>query len=239
MSSLRKYATIAQVQEFADITSTDDTEFEDRISQSEELIDAYIGHSQKFLQNPVFGNVTGTSPDGKTIYDNSGQTQLQVGNNYYSYCYIDIIAGTGAGQKRFISASNLGNKSITVDTAWDTIPDTTSRYRIYQLGLFPRQQETFFDATDVTYYKAIPDAVMRAVCAQMAFLVQQGDEYFANDGLELNSESIGNYSYSKAGADLNNQRSSTVRLVAPRARALLRGYKNSTGTLSVENTTCL
>ena len=42
--------------------------------------------------------------------------------------YVEIIAGTGAGQVRRI-VSNTSTK-LRLDRAWDVLPDTTSQYQI-------------------------------------------------------------------------------------------------------------
>lgn len=236
MSSLRKYATIEEVEEFADITSVVDEEFEDRISQCEEIIDAYLGPQQKHVSRIFTGKATSVS--GKTIIDTSSDTPLGLHDDYFSYCIVEIIGGTGSGQQRKIESSNFANKSITVETNWSTLPDTTSVYKIYQLSKFPRSQDVYFDSEASRYYKSIPEALKRAVAAQMAFLVNKGDDFFAGDGSEFDSEQIGNYSYSKSGSGANSQ-ASIVKLVAPRARVLLRGYKKSGGRLIADNPTWL
>jgi hypothetical protein len=45
----------------------------------------------------------------------------------YKGCYVEILSGTGAGQRRLITANDA--TSITVAT-WDTTPDTTSEFTI-------------------------------------------------------------------------------------------------------------
>lgn len=236
MASLRKYATIAEVEEFADITSIDDTEFEDRISQSEELIDAYVGFQEKAVPGIYTGRATDVS--GTTLYDTSSDTQLYVDDGFFVYCVIEIIGGTGAGQQKQITSSNKNNKSITVVSSWTTPPDSTSVYKIYQLGKFPRRKDVYYDPDNLTYTKHIPEAIKRAVAAQMAFLVDKGDGFFTGDGAEMDSESIGNYSYSR-GSGGSSMAASSVKLVAPRARTLLKGYKFSGGRIIPENPTCL
>lgn len=236
MASLRKYATIADVEEFADITSTDDIEFEDRISQSEELIDAYVGYQEKAVPGVHPGRATSVS--GTTLFDTSSDTPFTYDDDYFTYCVIEIIGGTGSGQQRSISASSKTNKSITVSAAWTTAPDSTSVYRIFQIGKFPRARDVYHDPDNLTYTKSIPEAVKRAVAAQMAYLVDKGDAYFSGDGTEMESESIGNYSYSR-GAGGSSMASASVKMLGPRVRTLLKGYKFSGGRIIPENTTCL
>jgi hypothetical protein len=57
-------------------------------------------------------------------------------NGAYNEMTIDIVSGTGSGQRRIISLYNGTTKIATVDTAWDTIPDNTSQYRVN--GVIPQ-----------------------------------------------------------------------------------------------------
>lgn len=51
-------------------------------------------------------------------------------DDFYNLTFIEITAGTGAGQVRKITDYNSSTKDATVDTAWDTNPDDTSVYKI-------------------------------------------------------------------------------------------------------------
>jgi hypothetical protein len=234
MASQRQYATIAEVEQFASITSVDDTEFEDRMSQCEELIDAYVGYQDRFMGSEFIGNVT--SATGLTLVDDSFSSKLGTTDNYFAGCYVEIIGGSGVGNRRWIVSSDYTNKSITYEGA-SIGADTTSVFRIFQLGKFPRSKDAFLNNDDETWYKIIPEAVRRAVAAQMEFLVNQGDAYFATATMDLASESIGNYSYSRGSG--SEGQSPAVKMLAPKAKALLRGYKNSMGRLHSDNPTWL
>lgn len=234
MASKRRYATIAEVCELADVTSTDDSEFEDRISQAEELIDAYVGFQQRSVPKQVRGEVTGVN--GATIFDTYNGGPLYLTDGWYVNCTFEIVGGTGAGQSGFIIASSRLNQSITLSAALTTPPDTTSIYRIYQLGKFPRMQDKTTNRLGLAIYKTIPEAVKRAVAAQVAFVIEMGDDYFAGDGAVMDSESLLNYSYSKSSGA---QQSALVKMIAPRAQVLLRGIMNRTGQLQAENPTTL
>ena len=229
MASNRQYATIAEVEEMADVTSVDNTEFEDRISQAEELIDAYVGFQEKSLNRILQGKATSATTN--TLVDTSSDTPLDYDDNFLTFCVIDIIGGTGAGQRRYINASDKDTKSITVSSNWSTVPDSSSIYKIYQLGKFPRlEKDVFFEQDESKYYKSIPEAVKRATAAQVQFIIEMGDDYFAGDDAEMDSERILNYSYSR-GSGGGASQSAVVKMVAPKARVLLRGIKNRTGRL--------
>ena len=86
----------------------------------------YNDFSVKFLDslatygsNIVFPN----SQIGAQFVDNDLDSTLQM----YT---IHIVAGTGAGQSRTISAYNGSTKVATISSAWTTNPDTTSIYSI-------------------------------------------------------------------------------------------------------------
>lgn len=234
MASRRQYATIADVEQLADVTSTNTTEFEDRISQAEELIDAYLTGDDRHVCGSRSGKLTAVS--GTTLYDTSYDTQLYVDDNFFSYCVVEIIGGLGAGQIRSITSSSKEDRSITVSSEFTTEPDTTSVYKIYQLGKFPRDDDVYFEPDSRTYYKSIPEAIKRATAAQVEFVINKGDEFFAGDDSSKESESIDNYSYSRGNG---GGQSSIVRFLGPKTRSLLRGYKTSTGRLIAENPTCL
>jgi hypothetical protein len=234
MSSRRQYATIAEVEELADVVSTNDTEFEDRISQAEELIDAYIGYQLKAVKNEYVGKFTAVS--GTTLYDTSSDSSLNMHDGYFTYCVVEIIGGTGSGQQRKITSSDYDSRSITVSEAWDTDPDTTSVYKIFQIGKFPRLVDSYFEQDLQRYYRSIPEAIKRATAAQVEFIIAQGDQYFQGEDTSKDSESIGDYSYSRGGAA---GQSSAVRMLGPKVRTLLKGYKNSTGVIIADNPTNL
>ena len=233
-TSRRQYLTQSELAEYADITISDDTEADDQISQAEELIDSYVGFQTRFIPDVHQGKLTSVANSDKELIDTSGDTPFNRNDNYFSYCEIEIIGGTGVGQRGIIESSSEDNKSVTLKTAFATAPDSTSIYKVYQLGKFPRQTDYFYEPDTTTYYKSIPEAVKRAVAAQVEFAINMGSEFFASDATDKQSESIGNYSYSKGN---NAIQSAQVKVIAPKAKALLRGIKNSLGELIAENPT--
>jgi hypothetical protein len=69
------------------------------------------------------GNVT--SATSTTITDSSKDW----GTNQWVNAYIEIVDGTGKGQIRKISANT--SNTITIDSPWTVVPDSTSKYRIF------------------------------------------------------------------------------------------------------------
>lgn len=223
-TSRRAYLSRAELQEFANITITDSTEADDRISQAEEIIDSYVGPQIKHLDYEVTGRAASGTTTTLTL---QSKHQNIYEKDFFKLCEIEIIGGTNVGERRKVTGSTKAGV-LTVDTAFSNANDTTSMYRIYQLGKFPRHCDVvyFSDAEPYQYYKTIPEAVKRAVAAQIEYLVEMGDSFFASEKSELKSESIGNYSY-----ELSGNPTALRRLIAPKAKVLLRGYINRTGTI--------
>lgn len=219
-TSRRNYLTIAELEQFADITVLDTAEALDQISMAEELIDAYVGPQQSFLQEAIYGKAqsgTTTSFVLDSVHQNNYNTDYLVG------CIVEFIGGTGAGQRVRITANNATG---TVTTETMTAPNSTSAYKIYQLGKFPRYGDSWYNSNETPpkYYKAIIEAVKRATAAQVEYVIQMGGSFFGSDDSNKASETIGDYSYT------NIEGSGTVdRLIAPKAKSLLRGIKNRLG----------
>lgn len=221
----RGYVTIDEVQQFADITVTDEAEAIDQISQAEELIDSWVGFQQKARPNIVKSEVKSATSNTLTEIDNLNV--LFLSDDYYKGCEVEIIGGTGAGQIRKITGQLRATKTITVDRPWDTQPDSSSLFRIYQLGKFPRDCDLYMNSMGTHYYPTIPDAVKRATAAQVQYMITQRPEFFASDGLEKTKENIGNYGYEMGNGQ--SSQSARVRLTGPRVRQFLRGITNRVG----------
>jgi hypothetical protein len=210
-----------------------------QVALAEELIDQYVGYQERAVEGDYLGQASVHDSTAKTITDTNNTTQLSQANNFYAGCIIEIIGGTGAGSIRNITASNRDNKSITYSGAALTI-DTTSIFKIYQLAKFPRVRDTRSwtpaNATQPSYYRTIPQAIQEAVIAEVEFIIEMGDDYFTGDDSDMDSESIGNYSYNRGKA---GGQSSLVKMIAPKTRTILRGIKNSGGRVVAENPTCL
>lgn len=221
MASRRNYVTAAEVLELAGFTPTDV-----QISKAEEMIDAYVGPQDRFFTGKLARRASAGGANTLTLHTDD-QNQFDV--DYLKWCEIEIIGGTGVGQRRIITGSTRAGV-VTVDTAWATPPDATSFYSIYQLGKFPRSQDVVYYSQEApfTYYKQIPEAVKRATAFQCEFMNAMGDTFFSTDKSDKNSESIGDYSYSRS----NNAGSSgggSARLIAPKAKDILHGIVNRTG----------
>ncbi len=225
-TSRRGYLSQGELEQLVNITITDTTEADDKISQAEELIDAYVGPQDSYMRQAVTGMA---SAGGSTSLTLEASQQNSFDIDYFKLCEIEILGGTGVGQRRKVTASTKAGV-LTVANAWVVTPDNTSVYKIYQLGKFPRRQdvETYTSGVNTTYYKAIPEAIKRAVAAQVGYFVEMGDAYFEGDKSEMESESVGDYSYSKG-----NNVSNLYKLISPKAKTLLKGIVNRTGSIEI------
>jgi len=223
-TSRRGYLSQGELEQMANITITDATEADDRISQAEELIDAYVGPQDQYMTESIKGLASAGGSTSLTL-ETSHQNNFDI--DYFKLCEVEILGGTGVGQRRKITASTKAGV-LTVDSAWVVTPDSTSVYKIYQLGKFPRRKdvEVYTSGVNTTYYKAIPEAIKRAVAAQVGYFVEMGDAYFEGDKSEMESESVGDYSYSK-GLNVSN----LYKLISPKAKTLLKGIVNRTGSI--------
>jgi hypothetical protein len=221
-TSRRGYLSQDELAQFANITVNDETEANDVISQAEEMIDAFVGAQNSFFGNPLTGRAYTGSSSTLTL-ETAQQNIYDV--DYFALCEVEIIGGTGAGQRKKITGSTKAGV-LTVDSAFSTPPNSTSFYRIYQLGKFPRKEDvTYYSTTEpIAFYKQIPEAIKRAVAAQVEYIIQMDDDYFSTNKGNIQSESLGDYSYTISGAGTNM-------LIAPKAKMLLRGIVNRTGTI--------
>lgn len=159
-----------------------------------------------------------------TLVDSSPDSPLAThDDNFYAGCEIAIIGGTGEGQVRLIVSSDRETKSVTVSEAWDTDPDNTSAYKIYQYGIFPRFKDVFWDPEASQYHKSIPERVKAAVAAQAEYMDANPD-LFTSDSVYMASENFSKYGYT-----LKNGVSWVDRLISPKAKELLRGIRNVGG----------
>ncbi len=93
-------------------------------TMSSAYLDAAVGVQCK--------RITGTAAAGgaSTIT----LTGTSTTDSYYVGRYVTITAGTGVGQSRWIITYVGSSKLTTVDVAWDTVPDTTSVYKVGVYG---------------------------------------------------------------------------------------------------------
>lgn len=222
MASRRGYVTTTEVDALSGLTASNDTQ----ISEAEELIDQYVGFQDKFYKHKIQGRATGGSTTTLTLDE---KHQNLYDNDYFKGMEVEIIGGTGIGERKIITGSTKAGV-LTTNTFTATL-DNTSIYSIYQLGKFPRVKDVFFDSENspYTYYKQIPEAVKRATASQVEFMIKMGDAYFQGDKPNMQSEEIGDYSYTKSegsGGGLST-------LISPKAKILLRGIVNRKGIIIV------
>lgn len=221
-TSRRMYLSQAELAQYANITVNDTDEADDIISICEEIIDAYVGPQDKFWESEILGRMESVTSSTKFTLETS---QKNYDVDFFKWMTVEILGGTGEGQRRTI-ASNTNAGLITIQTAFATTPDTTSQYKIYQLAKFPRKGDVtaYSTISPTTYYKTIPEAIRRAVAAEVKYFIEMGEDFFDTDKTEKLSERIGDYFY-----QLAENAAGIHKLIAPKAKMLLRGYKNRLG----------
>jgi len=94
-----------------------------------------------YVGTGTFGQYAQLSRDGTAQAGAAGTITLDASansnNNYYNNCLVEIIAGIGVGQSRFITAYNGTSKVATVDSNWTTNPDNTSVFVIRFFSSIP------------------------------------------------------------------------------------------------------
>lgn len=209
--SRKNYVTIDEVQQFTGVTVTDD-----QISAAEDQIDAYVGNQgSKHLTSELVDKATAGAVGSITVPAGALSTYP---DGFFVGKQIEIIGGTGQGQRRSISAQ-AGNV-ISVTPNWTTAPDATSVYHIFQSGKFPRENDVHDYGGKV--YPGIPEAVKMATAYQAVYLMNVKNL----DKEVMQSEHIGGYSYSRAA------KTGSARIIAPKARVALRGYVKRVGQFS-------
>ena len=96
---------------------------------------------------------TATAGGASTITLASGSSTV---NDFYNTLQIEILSGTGVGQKRTISDYVGSTLVATVSVAWDVVPDSTSVYEIAEAGHLQSDFSSFkkilIDQPDNTSY---------------------------------------------------------------------------------------
>ena len=133
--------------------------------------DGTDGYGPVTLPDPSGASLTGTATasTATTLEDtNQALTPGQwVGDQ------VTITAGTGAGQVRTITAND--ETTVTVDVAWDTLPDTTSEYELVAMttlqvaGSTPTVNQTFVDIGASPY-----EGTARPLCDTKLVTLQNG-----------------------------------------------------------------
>lgn len=74
-------------------------------------------------------------------------------DGWYRYWWVEITAGTGAGQIRHVTAYDSANNRITVDSAWSVTPNSSSDYRLREWRFFDGSQASPYDGLAFVRFK--------------------------------------------------------------------------------------
>jgi hypothetical protein len=75
------------------------------------------------------GNVR--SATANTIRLSANSVTSNVLANCYREMSVTITSGAGSGQSRNIVSHNVSTQNVIIDSAWSTLPDTSSQYKVY------------------------------------------------------------------------------------------------------------
>lgn len=213
--SKRQYTNIAKINGFIgqEYTVTDQL-----IDQAESLVDSIVYNEafpplSKHYNITVYGEETFTTDGANSTVTISTGTYP---TDYFRYCVVELLSD-GA----ILPVVASVNSTLTVEGS----VNGSQEFKVYQLGKFPRYMDTQTH-NSVKTYKSIPADVQEAVAWQVKFIIDEGnkkDGVF--DGEGIIRETIGeNYSYEKGNTAGDTSSQSTLRLLAPRVKTLLKRY---------------
>lgn len=231
MASRRNYATIAQVLADTGYTVTDAD-----ITLAENIIDAYVGRPDQFIDKDFSNSLEGVVQSGSPSNSQFTPEQRHQGvyqNNFFTGCEVEFIGGVGGGQIAVIKSSDYLSGVITLRDNLTTPVGGDSAYRIYQLAKFPRKKDVYLDGlhTPNQYFKNIPVEVRNATIAQVEYMKSMPSQFFTTDDMFKNSERIGDYSYQKAR---DGSGDTISQLIAPKAKTYLIGFVNRKGRMIID-----
>jgi len=92
-----------------------------------------------YKEDSLLDTITGTADAGTstTITLESADSRP---NDWYNNFWVDITAGTGSGQIKYITDYVSSTNIATVDSAWSTTPDATSVYRLREYRVYDGTQ---------------------------------------------------------------------------------------------------
>lgn len=235
METARGYLSKSELESLAPgVTGTDDEKIA-LIERAEALIDSYIGYQTAAVRE-LRGGARAATED--TLQLAANDAQAANGINMLKGCSIQILDGEGEGQVRIIKGNTLDG-TVTITKNWDDgkVPNTTSYYRVFQVGKLPRQGKDLTNDSvggQNRYFRVIPQPVKQAVAAQAEYIQQMGEAYFTGGDSNMQSESSDGYSYTRGENGTNGKG-----LIAPAVRSLLAGtgiINRAGGQIIVPNT---
>lgn len=90
--------------------------------------EAASGHLTQGTFGELFAGVRANSATAGAATTITLDAAASAVDDFYNGCLIKIVAGTGVGQRRWITDYVGSTKVATIDTAWATNPDNTSKF---------------------------------------------------------------------------------------------------------------
>ena len=95
--------------------------------------------------------------EGDAASGTSATLTLEAGDRqpdgWYRYWWVEITAGTGAGQIRHVTAYDSANNRITVSSAWSPTPNSSSDYRLREWRFYDGSQASPYDGLAFVRFK--------------------------------------------------------------------------------------
>lgn len=224
-TSRRRYVSLTELAQYIQAVISDSSAALVLLEQAEEIIDSYIGPQDKAFKHVIDGVAqSGTT----TTFTLQADHASSFNTNELTYCEVEIVGGSQAGQRKPITANTAAG--VVTTEAFTGALDDTSYYKISQVGKFPRRKDVVINRNNNTYLKYIPEEIKRATAAQYQYMVEMGASFFSSDQSSYNSETIDDYSYSKGNGNV----SAEATMIASKAKTLLRGLLNRRGTFTAE-----
>lgn len=109
-----------------------------------------------------------------------------INDGYWSRTVLEILDGSNAGLKIFIS--NNSSNILTFNSEQAGLSET-SNVKLYQEAKIPRNQDTLAKGTD--YFKSIPEFIKQAVALQYQYRITEGQNL-------MNKQKVKSYGIDKA-----------------------------------------
>lgn len=90
------------------------------------------------------------SATATTLRLSANSVTSNVLDNCYREMAVTITTGTGSGQSRNIVSHNVETQNVTIDSAWSTLPDTSSQYKVFIPVSYTPQPRTKRYSTYIT-----------------------------------------------------------------------------------------
>jgi len=108
----------------------------------------YLYEDERGNNEGVAAGINDTSSEATANTLTAGSATYLTDNNGYSGLTVKVISGAGEGQERFISTNT--SAVLTLETNWDIIPNSSSRYAIGGINSFWQSKDYDLGGADIS-----------------------------------------------------------------------------------------